>query len=145
MPGEQSTVVLGWEADIEINGIAFGVRGGTVTDRADSHECGDTVSGIVKVQKGGRRQFEMDVDFFEKDDLNVHDPHGLNLIPGQYVSVVLHPKGTGSPDDPYINDDFLCEVGTTSFEIDGKVQGKLSGKSSGDYNMPSGDLASFNF
>jgi hypothetical protein len=134
--GTPSTVALGWQSTVQINSIIFGVKSGKVREMVDSHECGDTSNGSFKVQKGGRYQFESNFEFYEKDDIEIHDANTLNINPGSYISLKVFPKGLGVTGDPYWSDYFLVENCEVSFDVDGKVQGTLSGKSSGPYRSP---------
>jgi hypothetical protein len=138
MPGAASTVVLGWETDVEINGILFGVRGvGSLRGYFDKQECGDTISGQQKMNKAGRGEMSATFSFYEKSDLNAMIPP-VELVQGSYIQLKVWPKGLDVGEDPWETDFFNVEFYEDTSDVDGKVSGNISGQSSGGYGCPAG-------
>lgn len=132
--GAPTTVVLGHEADVGINGQTFGVTKGAVTLRAREQECGDTASGKYEMHKGGREVMEVNLDFYLKTDEILHSAP-LGIKQGDYIDLAVFAKGDGVQ-DPYASDYFEVYEFRCDIDIDGKVSGHIAGKSSGEFTQP---------
>jgi hypothetical protein len=131
--GAPSTVVLGWESDVTINGQDFGVTKGTVSVRAREQECGDTSTGVYEMHKGGRVVMEVNADFYLKPEVPLHI-NPLLIVPGSYIDIAVFPKGIGL--ESYAADFFEVYEFRADIDVDGKVTGHLQGKSSGQFSIP---------
>lgn len=133
-----SPVVLGYEAQVLVKAgggvfFNFAVRGCTTDADADEHECGDSITGIFKAHKGGRRHLAISLEFQEYHGTVMHVPPN-NFVEGTEISISVFPNGPGEPG--YICPSFILKHYQDRWNIDGKLEGSLSGKSNGPYTLP---------
>lgn len=128
-----TTIFMGHEAKIKINGTAFAVRRSRVRIVADEHETGDTESAAFKRQKGGRSQIEAELEFYEDSSFNYHTAP-LNLNEGGNINLHIYPRGLLLP--PYHCPNFVLGHVEITVDINNPTQGTISGKSDGPYYRP---------
>lgn len=128
-----TTIVLGHESKIKINNVAFAVRRGRVRVVADEHETGDTESGDFKRQKGGRRQLEAELEFYEDTNIKLHSAP-LNLIDGQRIDLKVYDRGLLK--EPYSSPNFVLSHVEIGIDVNNPNNGSFAGKSDGAFTVP---------
>jgi hypothetical protein len=146
MASSLSPVVLGWESECLIGlpnvtpTLFFGFKGGSMDLEGEDNECGDSISGVYKQHKTGRRDVAINWEFYEKHG---QDNQAENVWPylqeDAEVSLWVYVKGTAGGEQPYKIPSFVLNKYSDRLNKDGMVEGNFSGHSNGPYEHPDGN------
>lgn len=128
-----STIVLGHEAKVRINDQVFAVRRCRMRFMSDDHETGDTESGEFKRQKAGRRQAEVELEFYD-DTTNSYHTAPLLIQEDAEINLKVFPRGLAS--NPYDFPTLVLQRFEYGIDIERPNEGSLSGKTDNTFFLP---------
>lgn len=131
----QEPVVLGYQAQVDLNEIHFGVTGGNMEIVWDEHEVGDSETGRAKTHKRGRYVMQGTLNFLGKDDIDYHaDPLFLATDEDEEVEVTIWHNGRDA--GLFYQASFCLFNFRFEWDKSGELRGTLSGKSNGEITRP---------
>lgn len=153
-----SPVVLGKDAKVRLNGVALGVRSGSIVETAADHEVGDTEDNQggatgsslgnfgpaafltipigFETHEGGRRVADITMEWFSTFALIPITTFGI--LSGSILSnVAIFPKGTGGVSWAFTFITILRNE-PVNVDINQPQSARWAGKSSGPYTGPQG-------
>jgi hypothetical protein len=134
-----SSVRLGHQAKIRINGQAFGVVGGELRFQVQIHDVTDTECDTdaddtsYEDAAGGLVRAEATIEFQHRADVNVHQPP-LGLFAGNEIDLLVYADGLEL--DPYHFPRFLLGPGTRGLALRSPQAGRVQGQSRGLFYYP---------
>ena len=172
-------VILGWEAAVFFTGPStaaeailplfpqslgypnlasvangFGIKAGRIQLNIDDQECGDSLNAQAKAQKPGRFNANVNMEFYERDDVNAL---GLNttfnikiavtgggsvntgILTAELVNVYVYPNYNATVPLgltyklPWYFPSIVSTDYTDGWNMDGKFEGSFTGKTNGTF------------